>query len=105
MNPEIRCDYFPIHSEAIVANTLPGVLKNMLAEVVKAVNFFRWQPNKFTGVSILCKEVSSESTSLLLHTEVQRLSCGEILSRAFALSDQVQAFLTIQERGYTIGCG
>jgi hypothetical protein len=42
---------------------------------------------KFTDFSILCKEVSSESTALLLYTEAQRLSCGEILSRAFGLGD------------------
>jgi hypothetical protein len=103
VNPETRCDHFPIHCEAIVANTLPGVLKNMLAEVVKSVNFFKWQPNKFMDCSILCQEVSSESISLFLLTEVQRMSCGKVLSRAFELGDQVQAFVTLQERGYTTG--
>jgi hypothetical protein len=44
MNPEIRFDHSLIHHEAIVAKTLPGVLKNVSEEVIKIINFIKSQP-------------------------------------------------------------
>jgi hypothetical protein len=44
LNPEMRFDHCLIHREAIVAKTSPGVLNNMLDEVIRTVNFFKWRP-------------------------------------------------------------
>jgi hypothetical protein len=38
VNPEIALDHCLIYSESIFAETFPGVLKNMLDEVIK-INF------------------------------------------------------------------
>lgn len=43
VNPEVRFDRCPIHCEATVAKILTGVLKSIIHEVTKIVNFFKLQ--------------------------------------------------------------
>jgi hypothetical protein len=46
-NSKIRFDHSLIHCKAIVAKTMPGVLKNVL-EVIKIVNFIlQWSSNSW----------------------------------------------------------
>jgi hypothetical protein len=50
---------------------------------------------QFKDFLVLCQEVSSEPTSLLLHMEVRRLSRGKVLSRAIELGEEIRGFLTL----------
>ena len=43
------------------------------------------------NILILCEDMGSVHTSLLLHTEIRWLSRGKILTRIFELRDEVRA--------------
>jgi hypothetical protein len=55
---------------------------------------------QFMALFGFCQELGSEHTSLLLHMEVQWLSCGKVLTYIFELCDEVQAILMLQEHEY-----
>jgi hypothetical protein len=67
----------------------------MLDEVIRTVNFFKWRPVNSRLFRFYARKWVLNTPSLLLHTEVRRLSRGKVLSRAFELGDEVQAFLTL----------
>ncbi|XP_023226698.1 zinc finger BED domain-containing protein 5-like [Centruroides sculpturatus] len=100
INSNIRCDHCLIHREAIVAKSLPPSLKVVLDEVVKVVNFVKSRPLNSRLFSVLCQEMESEHTTLLLHTEVQWLSRGKVLTRILELKDEVRALLTVERHEY-----
>lgn len=96
VNPNLRTDHCLILREAIVAKSLPSPLKIVMDEVVKVVNFIKLRPLKMRLFNVLCQEMGSEHTTLLLHTEVRWLSRGKVLTRMFELKEEVLAFLTIE---------
>jgi hypothetical protein len=89
VNSYIGFHHCLLHRETLVAKTLPPILKEVLDEVVKTVNFIKSKPLNSRLFSVLCQEMGSEHTSLLLHTEVRRLSRGKVLTRVFELRDEV----------------
>jgi hypothetical protein len=71
VNPEVRFDHCLIHSKATVPKSLPGVLKNVFDKVIKIAYFIKSRPLKSRLFSVLCQELGSENTSLLLHMGVR----------------------------------
>jgi hypothetical protein len=71
-----------------------AILKTVLTEAVKVVNFIKSRATNSRLFSILCNEMGSEHDKLILHTEVRWLSRGDVLSRLFELRSEVQIFLS-----------
>jgi hypothetical protein len=55
---------------------MPAILKIVLTDAVKVVNFIKSRATNSRLFSILCNEMGSEHDKLLLHTEVGGLSRG-----------------------------
>jgi hypothetical protein len=81
-----------IHREAVAATNIPAILKTVLTEAVKVVNFIKSRAMNSRLFSILCDEMGSEHDKLLLHTEVRWLPRANVLSRLFELRSEVQIF-------------
>jgi hypothetical protein len=73
--PHAKCVHCGIHREALAARRIPAILKTVLAEDVKVVNFIKSGAMNSRLFSILCNEMGSEHDKLLLHIEVRWLSC------------------------------
>jgi hypothetical protein len=82
-----------IHQEALAARKMPAILKTVLTEAVKVVNFIKSRALNSRLFSILCNEMGCEHDKLL-HTEVRWLSWRNVLSHLFELRSKVQIFLS-----------
>lgn len=91
--PEIESSHCIIHRQALAVKKIPPVLKNVLDEAVKIVNFIKSRPLNSRIFAVLCEEMGSQFTTLLLHTEVRWLSRGKVLVRLFTLRNEVMVFL------------
>ena len=70
------------HREALAAKHMSPELHQILAEVLKIVNFMKGRPVKVKErlFSILYNEMGSAYESSLFHTEVRWLSRGRVLA-------------------------
>jgi hypothetical protein len=75
-----RCVF---HREALVAKTMERDLKTVLDSVVKIVSYIKSSPLNDRVFKLLCEEMGSEHTPLLLHTEIRWLFRGKVLVRVF----------------------
>lgn len=91
-NPCLVSTHCFIHREALVTKTLGDELKSVLLQVVKLVNYIKSRPLKSRLFQELCKEMSSEHYTLLLHTEVRWLSRGKVLARVYSLREELLKF-------------
>jgi hypothetical protein len=91
--PDAKFVHCSIHREALATRKMPAILKTVLAEAVRVVNFIKSRATNIRLFSILCNEMGSEHDKLL-HTEVRWLSRGNVLSRLFELRSKVQIFLS-----------
>ena len=73
-----------IHRQALMAKTSPNQLKNVLDDVVKAVNFIKANELNFHLFSELCKESDFKFVTLLVQSYVKWLSKGTETSFHFA---------------------
>jgi hypothetical protein len=71
---------------------MPAILKTVLTEAVKVVNFIKSTVTNSRLFSILCNDMGSEHDKLLHHTEVRWLSRRNVLRRLFGLRSEVQIF-------------
>ena len=55
-------------------------------------NFIKARPLNARLFAALCNEMGCEHEALLLHTEVRWLSRGRVLTRFFALKDELKIF-------------
>ena len=67
-HPNININHCILHREALVADTLPPELAEVLDQAVKMVNYIKSRPFKSRLFSILCTEMGDDHQSLLLHT-------------------------------------
>jgi hypothetical protein len=81
--PDVKFVDCSIHREALAARKLPAILKTVLTEAVKVVNFIKSRATNSILFSISCNEMDSEHDELLLHTEVRWLSRENVVSRLF----------------------
>ena len=106
LSPNCVGIHYVLHREAIVTKKLKlnankaggqqNKLSNVLCEVVHIVNSIRKSAKQQRLFSKLCREISSSSKKLILHLEVRWLSRGKVLSRAFELGEELEAFYTEQ---------
>jgi len=76
-----------------MAKNLPDQLKNVLDDVVKAVNFIKANALNSRLFAELCKESDSDFVTVLLHSHVRWLSKGKVLKRFFILQQEMKNFL------------
>jgi len=64
---------------------MPKTLTDVLAQIVKIVNYIKSNALNSRLFNTLCLEMGSLHESLLLHTEVRWLSRGKCLQRVYEL--------------------
>lgn len=69
-----------------------GELSNVLKTVIEMINYIKKRPVKCRIFEELCKNITTEHTTLLFHTEIRWLSRGKILNRVLELQDQLLIF-------------
>ena len=72
---------------------MPPSVKEVLDESVKIINVIKSRPKNTRLCKMLCEDMGSLHTSLLLHTEVRWLSRGKTLTRLFEMKPDVRIFL------------
>lgn len=81
------------HGEALATKPMVPVLEDVLDRTIRIINFTKpglLQDNLF---EVLCKEMSSPHTALIIHTEVCCLPRERILTRLLELCDKILVFL------------
>jgi hypothetical protein len=73
---------------------MAAILKAVLTETVKVVNFIKYRETSSILFPILWNETGREHDELLLHTKVTWLSRGNVSSRQFELRSEVPMFLS-----------
>jgi hypothetical protein len=84
-----------LHRQPLVAKTMERDLKTTLDDVVKIVNYIKSRPLNAKVFKLLCEEMGSEHTTLLLHKEIRWRSKGKVLVRVFKLRSEIYSFLLI----------
>ena len=92
-NSDIVLTHCIIHREMLAAKRLSPDLNEVLTTVVKAVNFIRSIALNSRLFTLLCEDMGSIHSNLLLHTEVRWLSRGRVLARFYELREEVCMFL------------
>lgn len=85
-----------LHRHSLATKKMPALLKQVLDNAVKIINFVKARPLQCRLLKILCEDVGSIHKSLLLHTEVRWLSRGKALSRLLELRTEVSSLLNDQ---------
>ncbi|KYO43319.1 SCAN domain-containing protein 3-like [Alligator mississippiensis] len=93
INPSIKWNHCIIYRQALAAKRLNEDLNSVLGTAVKPVNFLKARALNSRLFRSLCHDMGSEHTTVLLHTEVQWLSCGRLLNRWFELRYEVTVSL------------
>ncbi|GBO02164.1 Zinc finger BED domain-containing protein 5 [Araneus ventricosus] len=82
-----------LHQHALAMKKMPPLRKEVLPETVKIINFIKSRLKNNRLFKILCDDMESLHTSLLLHPEIRWLSRGKSLIRLFELRNEVGIFL------------
>jgi hypothetical protein len=83
--PSCSSSHCVVHQQALVVKTVQANLKNVLDDTIKTVNHIISKTLNAGLFKILCKEMGSEHTTLLLFTDVRWLSKGKEFVRVFEL--------------------
>jgi hypothetical protein len=70
-------------------------LKTVLDVAVKIANQTKFRLLNTRVFKLLCEEMGSENTTLLLHTEIRWLFRGEALIRVFDLCPEIYSFFLL----------
>jgi hypothetical protein len=90
----LMANFFTVaFTEKLSARKMLVILKTILTEAVKVVNFVKPRATNSRLFSILCNAVASEH-DVLPHTKVRWLSQRNVLSCLFQLRSEVQLFLS-----------
>ena len=92
-NPNASWTHCNLHRAALVSKHLSDNFKNVLNTSVKIVNFIKSKPLQSRLFEKLCEEMGSNHRTLLLHTGIQWLSTGKVLTRLGELREEVAMFL------------
>ena len=95
-NPDAVGTHCVIHREVLASKTLPSVMKNKLAIIIRIVNFIKSSAVNSRLFSQLCKQMDSNYENLLFHANVRWLSKGNMLARVYGLKDEVSIFFESQ---------
>ncbi|XP_042204397.1 protein FAM200B-like [Homarus americanus] len=87
-----------IHRQALAAKTLPNDLRNSLYLAIKVVNFVKKSSLDSKLFTAPCKDLGTDHKFLQFHTEVCRLSKGNVLNRLYELKGEAQIFLQSQKQ-------
>ncbi|GBN40806.1 Zinc finger BED domain-containing protein 5 [Araneus ventricosus] len=82
-----------LHQHALAVKKMPPFKKEVLSETVKIINFIKSRLKNNRLFKILCDDMESLHTSLLLHPEIRWLFRGKSLIRLFELRNEVGIFL------------
>ncbi|XP_062998575.1 general transcription factor II-I repeat domain-containing protein 2-like [Elgaria multicarinata webbii] len=85
-----------IHQEALCAKVLQ--FKHVMDVVTKIINSIRAVSLQHRLFKALLKDVDSECSDLILHTEVRWLSKGKVLARFLILIEEIKAFLKSKDQ-------
>ncbi|KAJ8355337.1 hypothetical protein AAFF_G00069710 [Aldrovandia affinis] len=67
--PEIRWTHCSIHREALAVKMMPDELKSVLDSAVKTVNFIKVRPMNARLFHVLCEEMGSFSSLVVIKTK------------------------------------
>lgn len=95
-HPDILSTHCILHREQLASKKMSPELNEVLSDVINIVNLIRHKALNSRLFEALCEELGSQYTHLLLHAEVRWLSRGKILSRLFALREEVKLFFQQQ---------
>jgi hypothetical protein len=101
-NPSVTWHHCCIHRESLATKKMTEELKKVLNESVKIVNFIKARSLNSRLFEKLCQSMDSDHQQLLLHTEVQWLSHGKVLSWLFELRDEIRVFFIDLESPLTL---
>ncbi|XP_025415283.1 protein FAM200A-like [Sipha flava] len=93
ISPSILFTHCMIHREALASKKLEPFVNEVLQDAIRVINFIKSKSLNSRLFMILCNEMGSDHTKLLLHTEVMWLSRGKILLRIVELKDEIRIFL------------
>ncbi|XP_022160768.1 protein FAM200A-like, partial [Myzus persicae] len=93
ISPSILFTHCMIHREALASKKLEPFVNEVLQNAIRVINFIKSKSFNSRLFTILCNEMESDHTKLLLHTEVRWLSRGKILLRIVELKDEIRIFL------------
>jgi hypothetical protein len=85
------CSNCVLHRQA-VAKTTERDLKTVLDDAVKIANYIKSRQLNARVSKLLCEEMGSEHTTLLLHTEIRWLYRRKVLVRVFELGSEIFFF-------------
>ena len=102
-HPSIITTHCFLHREVLMAKTLGTKLKEVFDQVVEMVNFIKTRPVKARVFELLCENMDSQHTRLLLHTEVRWLSRGRVLCRVLELHQELLAFFEKENKSKFCG--
>jgi len=106
ISPSILFTHCMIHREALASKKLEPFVNEVLQDAIRVINFIKSKSLNSRLFTILCNEMGSDHTKLLLHTDVRWLSRGKILLRIVELKDEIRIFLlehknTLAEHTYS----
>ncbi|GBM26989.1 Zinc finger BED domain-containing protein 5 [Araneus ventricosus] len=80
-----------LHQHALAMKKMPPFKNEVLSETVKIINFIKSRLKNNRLFKILCDDMESLHTSLLLHPEIRWLSRGKAVT-VFDATDKVEGF-------------
>lgn len=73
VTPESTSSYCLVYRHALAVQIMPTSLNNVLDQAVHIINYIKTQPHQSWLLKILCEEMGTQHTALLLNTEVRWL--------------------------------
>ncbi|CAM5095989.1 unnamed protein product [Natator depressus] len=94
--PLAKVRHCMVHRENLAMRKRPDDLKDVLDKTIKVVNFIKTHQANAHILGAMCAEIGELHHSLLLNTEVRRLSKRKGLNRVFELRESLMGFLEEQ---------